>query len=136
MAKRQVVTGAMIIAAGAVSTAASATQTPSAWTGSVDRGAGEPAVSSILRLDEDITALGGLHGNKGFVTVATLRPDTAFTGPIIVNPGDSLTPRADSLNKPPPGVIPGQDTVLRPPVVPRSQRRQPRGPAPGGPNKP
>ncbi len=148
MAKRQFLTVAMIIATGAVTTAASANQTAQKWTGSVYRGTGQPAVSSIVRLDEDITALGGLQGRGKIVTVAAQQNAHALDGPIIVNPASSTPGSQDTLGKPPP-VPGGQDSLtrpppvqgigqdtLRPPVVPRIRRTVPKTVAPGGPNKP
>ncbi|MCZ6863319.1 MAG: hypothetical protein O7I42_24175 [Alphaproteobacteria bacterium] len=146
MAKRAFMTGAMIIAAGAVTTATSAAS--SGLTDTVYRGTGQPAVSSIIRLDEDITALGGFHINGEILTLAAQQGDTLSMAPIIVNPGGGVAGGADSLTKPPAGPA-GQDSLtkppavqgirqdtLRPPVVPRVRRTVPKTAVPSGPNKP
>ncbi len=148
MAKRQFLTAAMIIATGAVTTAASANQTAPKWTGSVYRGTGQPAVSSIVRLDEDITALGGLQDRGKIVTVEDRQNAHDLLLHIIVNTASSTPGSQDTLGKPPP-VPGGQDSLtrpppvqgigqdtLRPPVVPRIRRTVPKTVAPGGPNKP
>ena len=145
MAKRQFLTGAMIIAAGAVTSAANATQTVSKIFGLIDRATSQPLVSSVIRVDEDITALGGIRETGNFVTLASANASTSME-PIIVHPSGPTV--MDTLIKPPP-VPAGQDTVtkpppvqgirqdtLRPPVVPRVRRTVPKAPAPGGSNKP
>ena len=132
MAKRAFMTGAMIIAAGAVNTATGANA--SSLTDLIYRGTGQPAVSSIVQLDEDIIALGGLHGEGEFMTVAARQADSLSMAPIIVNPGGGGGGGADTLHKLPPGLGPRQDT-LRPPVVPRSHRTVPKAAVPGGTKK-
>jgi hypothetical protein len=57
MAKRAFLTGAMIIAASAGAHAAQ--KDPSATELSADRGTVPPAVSSVVRVDDDIVNLGG-----------------------------------------------------------------------------
>lgn len=159
MAKRHFVTGAMIIAAGAVTSAANATQAVSKNTGLIGRATGQLAVSSIIHLDEDITTLGGLRAKSEFLTASAHKGDSLSMAPIIANPiptakgvNDTLKPglgidpivkkkppavpgRQDSLTKPPAVQGIRQDT-LRPPVVPRVRRTVPRTAVPSGSNKP